>query len=39
MRVTKHWHRLPSEAAESPSLEISKIHLHTVQMTLLEQVD
>ena len=24
VRVTEHWHRLPMEAAESPSLEIFK---------------
>jgi len=27
---TKHWHRLPREAVESPSLEIFKSHLGTV---------
>jgi len=27
VRVTEHWHRLPTEAVESPSSEISKSHL------------
>lgn len=27
VRVVKHWHRLPGEAAESPSLEIIKTRL------------
>lgn len=27
MRVVKHWHRLLTEAVESLSLEILKIHL------------
>jgi len=28
--VTKHWHRLPGEAVDPPSLEIFKGHLGTV---------
>lgn len=35
MRVTKHWHRVPREAAESPSLEVFKNHVDTVQNTLI----
>ena len=30
VRVTEHWHRLPREVVESPSLEIFKSHLGTV---------
>jgi len=30
LRVTEHWHRLPREAGESPSLEIFKTRLDTV---------
>ncbi|KAK4833045.1 hypothetical protein QYF61_027547 [Mycteria americana] len=30
VRATKHWHRLPREAVESPSLEIFKSRLDTV---------
>jgi len=30
VRVTKHWHRLPKEVMESPSLKTFKNHLHMV---------
>ncbi|KFP59545.1 hypothetical protein N322_01891, partial [Cariama cristata] len=30
VRVTDHWHRLPREVEESPSLDAFKGHLHTV---------
>ena len=30
VRMTKHWHRLPREVVESPSLEIFKSHLDMV---------
>ncbi|KFQ88012.1 hypothetical protein N337_01845, partial [Phoenicopterus ruber ruber] len=26
-RVTEHWHRLPREAVDCPSLEVFKTHL------------
>jgi len=35
LRVTEHWHRLPREVAESPSLEIIKTHLDKVLCSLL----
>ncbi|GAB0182839.1 mitochondrial enolase superfamily member 1 [Grus japonensis] len=35
VRVTEHWHRLPREAVESPSLEIFKIHLDAILCNLL----
>ncbi|KAK4817033.1 hypothetical protein QYF61_026039 [Mycteria americana] len=34
-RVTEHWHRLPREVVESPSLEILKTQLNTVLENLL----
>jgi len=30
VRVTEHWHRLPREAVDSPSLQIFKSHLNVV---------
>jgi len=30
VRVTEHWHRLPREAAESPSSEVFRSHLDRV---------
>ncbi|KAK4830735.1 hypothetical protein QYF61_013185 [Mycteria americana] len=38
VRVTEHWHRLPREVLESPSLEISKNRLDAVLGNLLDQV-
>ncbi|KFW09285.1 hypothetical protein N327_10340, partial [Fulmarus glacialis] len=30
VRVTEHWHKLPRENVESPSMEILKSHLDVV---------
>ncbi|KFV88637.1 hypothetical protein N308_03532, partial [Struthio camelus australis] len=35
VRVTEHWHRLPREAVESPSLEIFKTHLDVILGNML----
>jgi len=35
LRVMEHWHRLPREVVESPSLEIFKPHLDKVLCSLL----
>ncbi|KFV88744.1 hypothetical protein N308_06551, partial [Struthio camelus australis] len=30
VRLTEHWHRLPSEAVESPSLELFRTRLDVI---------
>jgi len=35
LRVTEHWNRLPRNAVDSPSLEISKTRLDKVLCSLL----
>jgi len=36
MRVMKHWHRLPREVVDAPSLETSKIRLDGVLSNLIK---
>jgi len=36
IRVVKHWHRLPREAAEAPSLETFKARLDGALSNLIE---
>ncbi|KAK4824715.1 hypothetical protein QYF61_017941 [Mycteria americana] len=38
VRMTKHWHRLPREVAEPPSLDILKSHLDMKDIKLLDCV-
>ena len=38
MRVMEHWHGLPREVVDSPSLEIFKTHLDTDLCSLLQGV-
>ncbi|KFP97737.1 hypothetical protein N330_09705, partial [Leptosomus discolor] len=35
MRVVKHWHRLPREVVEAPSLEIFKVRLDGALSSLI----
>lgn len=37
--VIKHWHRLPREVMESPSLTIHKMQCNLLQLNLPEQRD
>ena len=36
VRLVEHWHRLPGEAVEAPSLELFKTQLDTVLSNLLQ---
>ncbi|KFQ36177.1 hypothetical protein N332_09773, partial [Mesitornis unicolor] len=35
VRVVRHWHRLPREAVDAPSLEVFKARLDTALSSLL----
>jgi len=35
MRVVKHWHRLPGEAVDAPSLETLKVRLEGALNSLI----
>lgn len=35
VRAVRHWHRLPREAVDSPSLEVSKARLDVVLNSLI----
>ena len=35
IRVLRHWHRLPREVADTPSLKILKVRLDRAQSTLI----
>ena len=36
VRVVKHWHRLPREVVDAPSLEIFKVRLDGALSNLME---
>jgi len=36
MRVVKHWHRLPREAVDAPSVEVFKARLNGALSNLVE---
>jgi len=36
MRVVKHWHRLPREVVDSPSLETFKVRLDGALSSLIQ---
>jgi len=35
MRILKHWHRLPREAVDAPSLEVFKVQLDRAMSNLI----